>query len=647
MALETLAVLIAPAALFELLALRAMAPPQLPDPSIHTIYIVDPHAFLERYRDALAPSARLRESARVGFLIPARLAYLLLGALPGFFAFRYLLALVAIGPSYLLARRLYGRWAGLLAIAVVMSSPVLITAWGTDFPDSAAVSYLTGGLAALGLSLLGERRWPWLIAAAVLLTLAAWSIGVAVPLIAAMLLAYLAVRLARERRGLWRDLGLLALIAALSTGVLMLCSKPLIGQFDIFSQTLRSVQVLSQPKALRQDHTRSWSWALHVPYLLVPPATLGAFALACGRRRRPARRVELFIGLAAALELAAFAWMQFGGSVQVLEMHFFSSTLWSSVELALALALAELARPLAGGAQAKAKSQPSLRGGLAGLSRSAVGLMTPAALVLVPPFAYAHAQPHPPALTWLPWGVALVGMTLAAALLGRLASSAGRHPSAGRNRGGGAVVPALLSACAVAAIAAAMLALSVTGPRALARGGDAWASESLPGTVGDPAPAYARALGGRAGLYLDAYRVTTELPQLVGPPSYQGEQLLMWRPRLQRQVLIEPTGIYHSLFNELPPTLPVLGRAGAAAITARRAAQILLLSTTGRKFARAVRALSRFGPVVVRRGVLRAGAYQLHFWLVDLRRYLRTGTPAHLLHGSDRPARQLGQPSGG
>ena len=63
-----------------------------------------------------------------------------------------------------------------------------------------------------------------------------------------------------------------------------------------------------------------------------------------------------------------------------------------------------------------------------------------------------------------------------------------------------------------------------------------------------------------------------------------------------------PLGLYHNAITLLSDTFPVLSPNGARKIEAWHAAQVLLMSLTGRDFAKAVRSLARFHPVVVRLG---------------------------------------------
>ena len=579
LALEAAAVLVSPAVLYFVLQLRGMAPPQLPDPSMHTTFIVAPHDIFSRYAAVFSPTARLREAARVGFLVPARLAYLLFGAAPGFFVFRYVLVLVAIVPAYVLGSRLYGRWAGVLAIVVIIGSPVLVTALGTDYPDSAVTSYLTGALASFALSCTPGARRPrwWLVAGGALSTMAVWSHGVAVPLVAVAIVVYVAGRLAREPAGLRRVVLLLVGVAISVTALLALCSALLLGQFDFILPTIRAEEFLSTPAQERLWHSPGWSWAPYDPYLLVPPAVTAALAAVYLRRRRRITTPQLFVVVTGGLQLAVFAYLQFFGSVQTLEMHFLSSPLWSSTNLMLALLLAELALPLA--------AQRARR-------------YVPALLVLALLALYAAAQPRVPALTWAPAGVAIAAaIVVAAALAGRLAGRAGRS------------VQGPMAAATIVIVAGATLVLTVAPRKAHA---------ALARTVYDPPPAYAAALGGSDRSYVDQYHVTTELPAFVGPPAYHGEQLLTWWAAADASAVVEPMGIYHSAFNAVSFTFPVLGSAGSTKIERRRAAQVLLLGRTGRQFAQAVRSLAQFQPTVARRAVLSHGAYHLHVWLIDL-----------------------------
>src|SRR5215470_15255956 len=283
--LEALGVVLSPLAAALVLRLRLMAPSSLPDPSLHTSYIVEGRDVFMRYV-SLAGEGLMREGARVGFLVPARLAYLAFGDVTGFFVTRYVFALIAVVPVYLLLRRLYGRPAGVAGILVVLTSPVIVTAWGTDYPDSAVVSYATGALACLAMPCAPRWRRAWLAAAGVLLVLTAWSHGVGMTLVGAAVAGYLGVRLLRERAGLAGDLALLAGVAVAVTGLLAVASAVVIGHADFISPTWQAYSYLSSPSQTARWHTANWRWVLYVTYLLVPPAVLGAFVVAVARRGR-------------------------------------------------------------------------------------------------------------------------------------------------------------------------------------------------------------------------------------------------------------------------------------------------------------------------------------------------------------------------
>jgi 4-amino-4-deoxy-L-arabinose transferase-like glycosyltransferase len=585
--LEALGVALSPAVAALVLRLRLMAPSDLPDPAMHTIYIVDPSQVFTRYAHVYAHTARLRESARAGFLVPARLAYLAFGALPGFFVLRYVLALIAVGPVYLLLRRLYGRPAGVVGILVVLSSPVLVTAWGTDYPDSAVVSYAAGAIACLAMPCSQRWRRGWLVAAGVLLTVALWSHGVAVPLVAATLAGYLGVRLVRDRAGLPGDLALLAGVAVAVTVVLAVGSWVLIGNANFIATTWQAYRYLSQPSQVVLWHSANWRWAPYVAYLLVPPAVLCGFTVAVIRRGRAVATPVLLVGVIGATQLVVYVWLQFFGTVQTLEEHYFSSTLWAAVCLAFAITVAELARPLS--------DRPLAR-------------WLPAAVLLAVPLGY-EADPHVPSFGWAPLGALLAAGVVAAAVAARCC---------GRLRRPRAVATAALG-LALVAFAGASLVLTVAPIPA---------HQALPGTVADddPPPAYASALGGSWMTYADSYRIATALPLFVGPAAYRGEQVLIWfplsgNPETFVEAADEYAGMFHGWFNTLPSSPPDLTAADRAMLRARRPAELLLYGTSGASFPAALRNLGHYRPALVRATVLRSGALVLHVWLIRLGRY--------------------------
>jgi hypothetical protein len=582
---ETFGVVLSPAVVALVLRLRLMAPIDLPDPAMHTTYIVDPRDVFTRYTTAYASNAGLREGARVGFLVPARLAYLAFGSVNGFFALRYLLALVAVVPVYLLLRRLYGPPAGVAGILVVLSSPVLVTAWGTDYPDSAVVSYAAGAIACLAMPCLPRWRRAWLAAAGVLLIAAVWSHGVAVPLVAATLAAYLGVRLARDRAGLAGDLALLAGVAVAVTGLLIVASAVLLGHGNFIATTWQAYRFLSQSAQVAMWHSASWRWAPYLAYLLVPPAVLGAFAVTVAGRYRALPTPVLLVAVIAAVQFVAYVLVQFFGTIETLEQHYFSSTLWPGILLVFAITIAELARPLA--------DRPLAR-------------WLPPAVLLAVPIAY-EADPHVPAFGWAPAGIIVAVLVIAAAAAAR---------GAGRLRR--AVVRPTAIGLALTAFAGAALVLTVAPVPA---------HPQLPGTVvGDPPPAYATALGGSATTYIDTYRISAELPVFVGPATYKGEQLLIWWPISQRGFPNrEFAGMYHGMFDTLQSNLPDLTRQDRKALQSRRPGELLLFDQTAAPFAAALHSLQafHFQPTLMRSATLRAGSVVLHVWLIRIGRYWR------------------------
>jgi hypothetical protein len=581
--IEPLALAVAPAAAYFGLRIRLMPVPDLNDPAMHTTFMIQPASIFLRYTSSFTPTFRLREASRVGLLVPGRISYLLFGALPGFIVLRYLLALIAIVPAYLLLRRLYGRWAGAVAVVVVLTSPVLITAWGTDFPDSVAVSYLIAGTACLAMPSQRHRVW-WLAGSAGFFTLSLWSIATSLPLIAVAVVVYAVVRFVRDRPHMLRD-GVVAGCAALGvTGVLAIASGLLIGPFDFVVPTIQSVMYLAQPANEIMNHSHSWRWAPFVTYLLVPPTVVVAWLIAFGYRLRKVPTPQLVIGLTCAAQLVLCTYLQIFGGLQILEVHFFSSLLWASVSLALAIALVELGRPL--------------------LAHGRFKWLLPV-LLLALPLVY-ELLPHVGAFGWFPLGYLVAAIALACALIARWLW---RMPLSVPTR--------VASAVAVSLVSAFLLLLTIAPiPN----------HPLFPGTIPDTAPAYDTAFGGDSSFATSLYVVTTDLPAFVGPGTYSGERLLMWWPLDERDEILGPIGIFHAFFNSLPGEMGVLSPDARLMIQERGAAQILLMSFTGDQFEQSLQALSPFQPVLVKSGVLRSGSVALHVWLIDLKQYFRGPT---------------------
>ena len=135
--------LAAPLLLLWPLRTRLFGQADMVDPYLHTAVIEHGRDLAERF------GVGDRQLTRAGFTVPGRLTNAALGDLGGYYAWRYILVLLAIVPAYLLFARLRGRPAGAVAVVAVIASPVVAQAWSTDYPMSSAISYLIAGYCCL------------------------------------------------------------------------------------------------------------------------------------------------------------------------------------------------------------------------------------------------------------------------------------------------------------------------------------------------------------------------------------------------------------------------------------------------------------------------------------------------------------------
>lgn len=563
--LEAAALLLAPVAVFFGLHVMRMARATMIDPYFYTAYAQNGRDLITRYGDDIYFWVRL------GFILPARAFYLAFGAVPGFYAFRYVLALVAVAPTYLLVRRLRGRAAGALAVAVVLSCPVLLYAWGTDYPDSSATSYLAAGTTCLVMPTTSRRRrLVWVTLAGIALALAVHSQAVAAPLAAAVVLAYAVVYLRQKRGDVVAHLLLLALCALVVTGGLAMLAQWVFGSHDIITPTVEIARRVHGSRLIANYHTPVSGWLPYFPYLAVPLVALVGWGIArLGARDSPSAAEITVVG-AAGLQGLAYVWLQFPGKNWTLEYHLYSSMLWPGVCLVTGFLFVAVCAPL--------------------LKRQATAML-PVALVLLLPLVATRFRP------WMRFGMVPVGVVVVVGVLSAVLAAR--------------LVPrAAVAAVAVGLVVVGCFALTIDAPPGKRNG--------YP-----PRPGYASVIGGEGRVLVDRYRVASMLHLVVPPARFPGDDLLLWYPPHPRGLVNQASAQYRWKQNALWATLPDLSPKTARKLYRRSPQLLVLLSVTGQEFPAAVRALARAGlaPSVVRREVLTAGTERLCVWVVQLGRF--------------------------
>lgn len=566
---EAAAVLLSPLAAFFGLRVARMVRPDMIDPYFYTAYAQNGRDLIERYGDGLYYWVRL------GFILPARASYLAFGPVPGFYVFRYVLALVAVVPVYLLLRRLHGRAAGALGVAVALSSPVVLHSWGTDYPDSAAVSYLFAGTACLVMPAASRRaRLGWAVLAGIALALALHCQFIAAPLVGAIVVGYFAVTIRDRPSDVVARLLVVVLCVAAVTGVLAGLAQLVFGSHNVIAPTVTASEHFRTPEQLAKWHSTTWRWVLGDPYLLAPVVALGGWCAARLGRARPPSRAELAVVVIVALQGLFFAGLQFYASTATLEYFLYSSMLWPGVCLVMAFLLTTLSARL-----------------LERRRTAAIPTVLVAAVpLLMSQFSGQLRFPLAPA------GLLVLAVLVAVVLLGRLLAA---------GRAAAAVTAAL--------VVAGGFALTVADPVGAT-------SARLPGQAKFPHVRYAGVLWGNGRAEVDAYRLASELHLVVPPARFRGDDLMMWYPPGQNSRINQPAAQYLWHVNSLRETMPTLLGVDARTLRARKPGLLLLLSQTGQELPAAVRSLSdaSFHPTVLRSAVLAAGSLRLHVWVVRL-----------------------------
>jgi hypothetical protein len=385
--------------------------------------------------------------------------------------------------------------------------------------------------------------------------------------------------LIRERMNILSDIVVMGVTALVVTGGLSVASGIGIGQYNFITPTWDAYKYLSTPAQVASWHAKGWKWLDYLPYLLVPPAILAAWVVVFARKISTIPTAQLLVGVTCAAQTLLFAYLQFFGNVETLEEHYFSSTLWGSVVLTLAVTISEFSKPL--------------------FERGGLFRWVPAVVVLAVPLVY-EAAPREPAYKWIGFGIFLAFVVLCGAVLGRLAPLA-------PNR--------------ITVMVSVVAAIVIICGGALYLSADPVLRDPYLNWTKDPAPAYSTALGTSAGNLVDIYKISTELPGFVGNATYRNEQLLMWWPPSEEPTLLTPTGMYHYDFNTLPSGPPDLTSADVQMLDSRRPAELLLLNTTGGSPEASEKALSDFDPVLLRSSVLRSGDVTVYVWLINLREF--------------------------
>jgi len=227
--------------------------------------------------DLIARYGLTYPAVRFGLLLPQQLAFHLFGAVGGFFALRYVLAVLMAGVLYLLARRNGSRAAGWLGAVMCLSSPILLRALMANYADTTGLPFLLIGTACL-LMPTSRRRW-WAFAAGTSYGLAVHSQIFVLAILVVVIPARLFLQLLRREFSVLLDYTVMVLGILLVTGLGSLYYWQKFGSGNVLRPTLAFVKANSSGALARDYRAPTLAWFGFSLYLYVPVVVMFALAV--------------------------------------------------------------------------------------------------------------------------------------------------------------------------------------------------------------------------------------------------------------------------------------------------------------------------------------------------------------------------------
>jgi len=349
MVVEALALCLAPVVLYKLYRPEPFHLGNTIDPFLYLGYSWDPKDLIDRFGMEYYP-------VRFGLTLPIDLFTRMFGVEGGFFALRYVLALVGILPLYAYLKASRDRAVAVLGVLLYLTSPMLLRGLMSAYSDTTAIPYLTAAICILGLLQVRPqtRRGPLLFVAGVALGLAVHSNPI-IAVLVGVIAAVWGVAEIRSRR--WRiltdGLWIVAAVAVVTVaGVLVYWYR--FDHPDIFSPSIDAATRLSGDDG-DAFKAPDLAWLSYRFFLYLPPLIVVAWLIgpvrssgAVGSDRPASHRDEsTMIAMLAALA-GFFVVHQFVLGSSTLETYYYTSYLTPVIVLGLTLVIARMMSGTAG-----------------------------------------------------------------------------------------------------------------------------------------------------------------------------------------------------------------------------------------------------------------------------------------------------------